>query len=221
MTFPLIAFFLWLVSTDTLTSGDPAAQFITLANIQDGGTQSLLTNVGSMLPTDGSIQKAHDAFAYWRWYFAQPGIALYPKSCTVYPAQIAAIANLSTQFLLKTKAAKVTGLPDDATPAAGIALFLLVASTPNYLDANQVCSAYACGVACTTDLNYGAFQTAIQNGTLIAKIDTARAFYQQYLQILGHLNVNMNNYPGGWLCAIKTLSQLTAADSTRHSGKQH
>jgi hypothetical protein len=218
MTFPLIAFFLWLVSANPLPSDNLAAAFIKAAGIQDQPTQTLLTNVGAKLPTDGSIQKANDAFAYWRWYFAQPGIALYPKSCAVSPAQIAGIAKLSTQLQVSVSAFNVKSPADAETPPAGIALFLLVASTPNYMDENQICSAYACGVSCTADLNYTAFETALQNATLISKIDIARAFYQQYLQAVASANGN-TDYPGGWVCAIKLLPVL-AADSA-HAGGKH
>src|ERR1700761_5756185 len=105
MTFPLIAFFLWLVSTYSPSSGaDPSAQFIALAGIQDPTTKTTIMNAAAMLPTDGTLETAQIGFTYWRTYFADTGA--YPKSCRVSATQIAAIANLSDEFLSQGVAPK-------------------------------------------------------------------------------------------------------------------
>jgi hypothetical protein len=246
MTFPLIAFFLWLVSVSPLPSGNLGTAFISVAGIQDQPTQTLLTTVGSMLPTDGSLQNAHDAFAVWRWYFSQDGIAFYPKSCTVAPGEFALIAQLPMQFQQKAQSSnpQIVKLGDrnplgrhaqpgklqastiGYTPSAGIALFLSVVSKPagsglTYVTQllTQVCTDYSCPTACTSDENYATLQNAVADSAFVANLNAAQTFYQQYLQILMAQGVNTASYPDGWVCAIKKIPTPTPSSAAPRTSK--
>jgi hypothetical protein len=224
MTYPLIAFALWLLSTDALPAGNPADQFITVTGVTDQPTQNLLRMVGQKIATDSALQSSladgQKGFTGWLGYFGSEDVAAYPKNCRVYPSQVKAIASLpsgtrpAAKRALAAKA-RMSEVPPP-TPYPGIALALLSMSAPSLDDHANICNAYMCEEACSTDVYLQLLFYGLKHPDLQASVAPIRSFYQQYLQVLKDQSVDINSYPGGWTCAIKNNLHADALDSLRN-----
>jgi hypothetical protein len=222
MTYPLIAFALWLLSTSTLPVGNPADQFIATNGVQDPTTKALLEKAGQKMASDPSFQMSlvngRQGFSGWLGYFGSEANSAYPKNCRVYTYQVSAIANLPATTPLNAKLNKAEVATNDMpeTPYEGIALALLTMSLPT-LDHAQLCNQYMCEEACKTDIFLQLLLLGLKNPALQGSVDMIRDFYQQYTQVLQGLNVNTDSFPPGWTCVIKNDLHINSADSIHHT----
>jgi hypothetical protein len=214
MTYPLIAFFMWLLSTPTIPSGNPAQEFIKVAGIDDSSTQMLLMSAGTNLPPNPSLTAARQGFAAWLEHNSQDNAALYPRSCSVQSDQIKAIANIAAPMPINTIRPDVAAPgaiqpgASPPTPYYGIALFLYSLSTSSW-NANGMCSTYNCSTAqCGGNPYLNQFFAGLQDPKFKNNVGAAQTFYRQYLTALSKLGVKTTSYPEGWVCAIKNPFSL-------------